>query len=268
MGTRERVARRVGGACVGSAGMVGGAVLGQRWRCEDSWGEWEQGNKWRRTKPYQVGSVPGPRGDTCHAHEQDVADARSPRLEASVSLFLLGQQSRKSSGHINPTVPGRRALPTIRPVKTGKEEGRIYITQTHMEANSRKHVILVHGACHGAWCWFKVATRLRSAGHRVTTPDLAASGVDPRPLREVPTFRDYTKPLLDILDALPAGEKVVLVGHSLGGMSIALDSELFPEKVTAAVFLTAFMPDRTLPPSHVLEKAHTTCIFFVVTSTR
>ena len=78
MGTRERATRRVGGAGVGGAGMVGAAVLGQRWRCEDSWGEWEQGNKWRRTKPYQVISVPGPHGDTCRAHEQDVADARSP----------------------------------------------------------------------------------------------------------------------------------------------------------------------------------------------
>ncbi|KAM0862627.1 hypothetical protein ACQ4PT_045142 [Festuca glaucescens] len=123
-----------------------------------------------------------------------------------------------------------------------------------MEADSRTHIILVHGACHGAWCWFKVATRLRSAGHRVTTPDLAASGVDPRPLREVPTFRDYTQPLLDILASLPPGEKAVLVGHSLGGMSIALASELFPEKVAAAVFLAAFMPDHTLRPSHVVDK--------------
>uniref|UniRef100_A0ACD5XNK4 Uncharacterized protein n=1 Tax=Avena sativa TaxID=4498 RepID=A0ACD5XNK4_AVESA len=123
-----------------------------------------------------------------------------------------------------------------------------------MEGNSRTHMILVHGACHGAWCWFKVAARLRSVGHRVTTLDLAASGVDPRPLREVPTFRDYTKPLLDILESLLPGEKVVLVGHSLGGMNIALASELFPEKVAAAVFLAAFMPDHTFRPSHVIEK--------------
>ena len=117
-----------------------------------------------------------------------------------------------------------------------------------------KHIVLVHGACLGGWSWFKVATRLRAAGHRVDAPDLAASGADPRPLREVPTFRDYTAPLLDLLAALPAGDRVVLVGHSLGGVSVALAAELFPDKVAAAVFLCAFMPDCAAPPSHVLEK--------------
>ncbi|CAO2166657.1 unnamed protein product [Urochloa humidicola] len=120
--------------------------------------------------------------------------------------------------------------------------------------SSSKHIVLVHGACLGGWSWFKVATLLRAAGYRVDTPDLAASGVDPRPLREVPTFRDYTAPLLDLLAALPAGDRVVLVGHSLGGVNVALAAELFPDKVAAAVFLCAFMPDCTAPPSHVLEK--------------
>jgi pimeloyl-ACP methyl ester carboxylesterase len=97
-----------------------------------------------------------------------------------------------------------------------------------------KHIVLVHGASLGGWSWFKVATPLRAAGYRVDTPDLAASGVDPRPL--------------------PPGERAVLVGHSLGGVSVALAAELFPDKVAAAVFLCAFMPDCAARPSHVLEK--------------
>ncbi|TVU25770.1 hypothetical protein EJB05_28279, partial [Eragrostis curvula] len=125
-------------------------------------------------------------------------------------------------------------------------------------------IVLVHGACHGGWCWYKVAARLRSslaaASFRVLTPDLAASGVDERRLREVPTFRDYTAPLLDLLRSLPDGEKAILVGHSLGGLSVALAAEEHPEKVAAAVFLCAFMPDCTSPPSHgllkVIERMH------------
>ncbi|PWZ43782.1 Salicylic acid-binding protein 2 [Zea mays] len=117
-----------------------------------------------------------------------------------------------------------------------------------------KHIVLVHGGCLGGWSWFKVATALRAAGYRTDKPDLAASGVDPRALREVPTFRDYTEPLLKLLASLPDGERVVLVGHSLGGVSVALAAETFPDKVAAVVFLCAFMPDCAARPSHVLEK--------------
>ncbi|CAO2165169.1 unnamed protein product [Urochloa humidicola] len=115
-------------------------------------------------------------------------------------------------------------------------------------------IILVHGTGHGGWCWYRVTTLLRAAGHRVSALDLAASGADVRRLRDVPTFEDYTRPLLDALQALPDGERAVIVGHSFGGMSVALAAETFPEKVAAAVFVTAFLPDCTNPRSHVIEK--------------
>ncbi|CAO2148721.1 unnamed protein product [Urochloa humidicola] len=118
-----------------------------------------------------------------------------------------------------------------------------------------RHVFLVHGVCHGGWCWYKVAARLRCClqpSWRVVAPDLAASGVDGRRLREVPTFGDYTAPLLEALRSLPDGEKAVLVGHSLGGLSIALAADELPDKVAAAVFLCAYMPDCVSPPAHVL----------------
>ncbi|CAO2170291.1 unnamed protein product [Urochloa humidicola] len=115
-------------------------------------------------------------------------------------------------------------------------------------------IILVHGTGHGGWCWYRVTTLLRAAGHRVSALDLAASGADARHLRDVPIFDDYTRPLLDALRALPDGERAVIVGHSFGGMSVALAAETFPEKVAAAVFVTAFLPDCTNPRSHVIEK--------------
>uniref|UniRef100_A0A453CX11 AB hydrolase-1 domain-containing protein n=1 Tax=Aegilops tauschii subsp. strangulata TaxID=200361 RepID=A0A453CX11_AEGTS len=115
-------------------------------------------------------------------------------------------------------------------------------------------LILVHGTGHGGWCWYKVATLLRAAGHRVDAPDLVACGTDARRLRDAPTFEDYTRPLLDALRDLPDGERAVLVGHSFGGMSVALAAEEFPDKVAAAVFLTAFMPDCDGPRTRVIEK--------------
>ncbi|CAD6231250.1 unnamed protein product [Miscanthus lutarioriparius] len=121
-------------------------------------------------------------------------------------------------------------------------------------AEGATRIILVHGTGHGGWCWYRVATLLRAAGHRVDALDLAASGIDSRQLRDVPTFEDYTRPLLDALRALLPGERAVLVGHSFGGMNIALAAEMFPEKVAAAVFVTAFLPDCSNPRSHVIEK--------------
>uniref|UniRef100_A0A0D9V9Y3 AB hydrolase-1 domain-containing protein n=1 Tax=Leersia perrieri TaxID=77586 RepID=A0A0D9V9Y3_9ORYZ len=109
-------------------------------------------------------------------------------------------------------------------------------------SSSSKHFILVHGFGQGAWCWYKVVTMLRSEGHRVTALDLAASGVHPARIDEVNSFEEYSQPLLDAVAAAPAGERLVLVGHSFGGLSLSLAMERFPDKIAAAVFVAACMP--------------------------
>ncbi|KAJ4967276.1 hypothetical protein NE237_019125 [Protea cynaroides] len=116
------------------------------------------------------------------------------------------------------------------------------------------HFILVHGVCHGGWCWYKVKPLLESAGHQVTAIDLAASGINMAKIDEIHTMADYTEPLIESMDSLPPGEKVILVGHSLAGISIALAMDRFPHKISAAVFLTAHMPDCTHPPSYVVDR--------------
>ncbi|XP_065873483.1 methylesterase 1-like [Euphorbia lathyris] len=121
-------------------------------------------------------------------------------------------------------------------------------------ANQQQHIVLVHGAGHGAWCWYKVKPMLEAAGHRVTALDLAASGIHPAKIEEVCTLGEYTEPLLYFLACLPPEERVVLVGHSLGGMNLALAMETFPHKIAVAVFLTALMPDTEHRPSFVIEK--------------
>ncbi|CAI9110087.1 OLC1v1010053C3 [Oldenlandia corymbosa var. corymbosa] len=125
-----------------------------------------------------------------------------------------------------------------------------------MENNQsyKQHIVLVHGACHGAWCWFKLKPLLESAGHRVTAMDLSASGINPKQIEEVLTFEEYSLPLLEFMASLPVREKVILVGHSLGGINIALASDKYPDKVRLAVFLTAFMPDSVHAPSYPLDQ--------------
>ncbi|XP_023926568.2 salicylic acid-binding protein 2 [Quercus suber] len=118
----------------------------------------------------------------------------------------------------------------------------------------QKHFVLVHGACHGAWSWYKLKPRLESAGHRVTALDLAASGINRKAIQDVHTMYEYTEPLLEFLASLPPNEKVVVVGHSLGGLNIALAMDKYPEKVAVGVFMAAFMPDTKHKPSYVLEQ--------------
>ncbi|KAL2333624.1 hypothetical protein Fmac_014837 [Flemingia macrophylla] len=117
-----------------------------------------------------------------------------------------------------------------------------------------KHYVLVHGVCHGAWSWYKLKPLLESAGHQVTVLDLAASGSNMKKIEDVDTFLEYSEPLLELLATLPPNEKVILVGHSLGGLNIALAMDKFPDKVAVGVFLTAVIPDIEHKPSYVLEK--------------
>ncbi|GJZ32240.1 salicylic acid-binding protein 2-like protein [Tanacetum coccineum] len=130
------------------------------------------------------------------------------------------------------------------------------VVKTNMGSDSdeQKHFVLVHGACHGAWCWFKLIPLLEAMGHRVSAFDLLASGTNTKVIQQVYTLSDYTMPLLEFMATLLPEEKVVLVGHSFGGMSISLAMEKFPEKISLAIFLSAYMPDYVHKPSFVLNK--------------
>ena len=98
--------------------------------------------------------------------------------------------------------------------------------------------VLVHGAWHAAWCWYKVASRLRRAGHTVVAPDLAGLGKDKTPLAEVSLER-WTEDICEIVDA--ASEPVILVGHSRGGIVMSEVAERRPDKLAVLVYLAAFL---------------------------
>jgi pimeloyl-ACP methyl ester carboxylesterase len=99
--------------------------------------------------------------------------------------------------------------------------------------------LLIHGAWHGAWCWYKVVPRLEKLGHRVVVPDLPGLGRDKTPVNRVtlPLWRDF---VCSLIDAQP--EPVILVGHSRGGIIISEVAEHRPDKVRTLVYLTAFLP--------------------------
>ncbi|KAG6775832.1 methylesterase 1-like [Populus alba x Populus x berolinensis] len=120
--------------------------------------------------------------------------------------------------------------------------------------NQATRLVLIHGSSAGAWVWYKVKPMLEAAGHSITALDMSASGVNTKTLEEVRTFDQYNEPLIEFMANLPENEKVVLVGHSLGGLNLAFAMEKFPEKISLAIFVTAIMPDTQHQPSYMLEK--------------
>ncbi|OYU73057.1 MAG: alpha/beta hydrolase, partial [Alphaproteobacteria bacterium PA3] len=104
--------------------------------------------------------------------------------------------------------------------------------------SSAKRFILVHGAMHGAWCWQKVIPFLERLGHSVLAVDLPGRQGKGKPGWGL-TLQHYVDDLANTVDHEQG--KVVLVGHSLAGMSIAAVAEKMPHKVERLIFLTAWV---------------------------
>lgn len=103
------------------------------------------------------------------------------------------------------------------------------------------HFVLVHGGGFGAWCWYKTIALLEEGGFKVTAIDLTGSGIHSSDSNTITNLAQYVKPLTDFLENFAEGEKVILVGHDFGGSCISYAMELFPSKISKAVFLAAAM---------------------------
>jgi pimeloyl-ACP methyl ester carboxylesterase len=99
--------------------------------------------------------------------------------------------------------------------------------------------VLVHGAYHGAWCWYRLRPELESRGHEVVTFDLPAHGIDESPYAEA-SMGGYVDRVWEALE--DSEEPPVLVGHSMAGMLVTAAAERVPSKVDTLVYLTAYLP--------------------------
>jgi pimeloyl-ACP methyl ester carboxylesterase len=98
--------------------------------------------------------------------------------------------------------------------------------------------VLLHGAWHGAWCWYKVIPRLRALGHRALASDSAGLGLDQTPLTDV-TLEGWVEDLAAELDALD--ERAILVAHSRGGIIASQVAERRPTRVAGVVYVSALL---------------------------
>jgi pimeloyl-ACP methyl ester carboxylesterase len=85
---------------------------------------------------------------------------------------------------------------------------------------------LVHGAWHGGWAWDSLRTELEARDHHVVAPDLPCEDIEAGVVEYAAV----------VIDALGATDDAIVVGHSLGGLTIPL----VPARLH--VFLCALVP--------------------------
>jgi pimeloyl-ACP methyl ester carboxylesterase len=108
---------------------------------------------------------------------------------------------------------------------------------------------LVHGAWHGAWCWEKLIPHLESRGHAAVAMDLPSD--DP-----ASTFQDYAEA---VRSALGEADDVILVGHSLGGVTLPFVARSRP--VRLLVYLCGVIPATRATAGSPHEPSDSTEIF-------
>jgi pimeloyl-ACP methyl ester carboxylesterase len=85
---------------------------------------------------------------------------------------------------------------------------------------------LVHGAWHSGSAWSRLAGELEARGHRVVAPDLPCEDVGAG-------VAEYARV---VIDALEGADDAIVVGHSLGGLTVPL----VPARVH--VYVCAYVP--------------------------
>ena len=101
--------------------------------------------------------------------------------------------------------------------------------------------VLVHGSCHGGWCWQKVTPLLRKQGHEVYTPTLTGLGERSHLLRKDIDLDTHIQDIIQVFEYEDLNE-VILVGHSYGGMVIGGAAEKIAQRIKCLVYLDAYIP--------------------------
>ena len=92
-------------------------------------------------------------------------------------------------------------------------------------------LLLIHGSCHGAWCWEAVIPALAALGISAEAIDLPGRDGSPT------TLDDYATAI-----RAAARPGTVLVGHSAGGYAITAAAEGDPDRFHGLIYLCAYLP--------------------------
>lgn len=114
-------------------------------------------------------------------------------------------------------------------------------SQANAQAQPRKTFVFIHGAYHGGWCWQKVTNILEKHGHKTYAPSLTGLA-DRSHLLSKDTNLDTH--IADIVNLFKWEDikGACLVPHSYGGWPASGALEQIGDRVSAIVWLDAFMP--------------------------
>lgn len=104
-----------------------------------------------------------------------------------------------------------------------------------------KSLVLVHGSCHGGWCWNKMIPFLKIYNHEIYTLTLTGLGERSHILYESINLSTHINDIVQVFEYQNLYD-VVLVGHSYGGMVIGGVAEKMPDRIRSMVFLDACIP--------------------------
>jgi pimeloyl-ACP methyl ester carboxylesterase len=163
-----------------------------------------------------------------------------------LQIFYLTNQSDSGSLEFEASNRGNYVMATAR---------------THTEIN-KPVFVFIHGGFHGGWTWTDVTGVLADSGYASLAIDLPGAGslsqfpdcYYQRPL-DLAQFAKTLSPLSKLTQrertdaavvavkraAQLGNGKVILVGHSWGGLTISHVAEALPELVQAVVYLTAVL---------------------------
>ncbi|WP_213804208.1 alpha/beta fold hydrolase [Granulicella sp. dw_53] len=132
--------------------------------------------------------------------------------------------------------------------------------------------VLIHGAWHNSTCWQPLMEHVARSGYETYAIDLPGAGVhsvnptsysnpvdgtvfarEPTPNSGV-TQEQRTNAIVELINGIrkSTDRPIVLVGHSMGGLTVTAVAEAIPEQLEAIVYVTGFM----LAPSVTLSEFH------------
>ncbi|WP_210577094.1 alpha/beta fold hydrolase [Streptomyces sp. GESEQ-4] len=151
----------------------------------------------------------------------------------------------------------------------GVGAGTAHATDTDRATARTRHrirtYVLVHGTHSAGVFWTAIGRELALRGHRVVTVDQPLHGAEkfipkayqtqdfnalatePSPVAAL-TLDDFERRVTGVVRrAARLGGPVVLVGHSMGGLSVSRVANAVPELLAHICYMAAFCPSRSMP---------------------